>query len=204
FSPTHFAGGRAAGELGGLVYRGDCREPAKMAYYADKLGELSPQKPLRASGKISLHRGVSDSSVLIGFFDSRASTETNASQANGLPDSFLGISTDAPSSEGFYFAPTYRFGGDYGHGANHSPPHLYPDGKTHDWTLVYSPTAGTDGEITATLDGRKVRLPLGKGHRDASEKAKTRFDRFGIITTWIDGNSQTIYFDDLTYTVNQE
>ena len=27
------------------------------------------------------------------------------------------------------------------------------------------------------------------------------FDRFGIITTHIDGNGQTVYFDDLTYTV---
>ena len=29
------------------------------------------------------------------------------------------------------------------------------------------------------------------------------FDRFGIITTWIDGNSQDIYFDDLSYTWKQ-
>ena len=25
----------------------------------------------------------------------------------------------------------------------------------------------------------------------------------GIVTTWIDGNSQTIYFDDLRYTFRQ-
>jgi hypothetical protein len=29
---------------------------------------------------------------------------------------------------------------------------------------------------------------------------KINFDRFGIITTHIDGNGQTVYFDDLTYT----
>ena len=29
----------------------------------------------------------------------------------------------------------------------------------------------------------------------------THFNRFGIITTHIDGNGQTVYFDDLTYTV---
>ena len=28
----------------------------------------------------------------------------------------------------------------------------------------------------------------------------SRFNRFGLISTWVDGNSQTIYFDDLTYT----
>lgn len=32
----------------------------------------------------------------------------------------------------------------------------------------------------------------------------TRFDRFGLVTTWIDGNSQTIYLDDLKYTWKQE
>jgi hypothetical protein len=31
FSPTRYAGGRAGGELGGLVFRGDCRYPARMA-----------------------------------------------------------------------------------------------------------------------------------------------------------------------------
>src|SRR5581483_1773710 len=29
YSPTHHAGGRAEGELGGLVFRGDCREAGK-------------------------------------------------------------------------------------------------------------------------------------------------------------------------------
>ena len=40
FSPTAHAGGRARGELGGLVFRGDCRDPAKMACYGDRLGAL--------------------------------------------------------------------------------------------------------------------------------------------------------------------
>src|SRR5262249_18910765 len=31
FSPTRHAGGRGAGELGGLVFRGDCREAGKLA-----------------------------------------------------------------------------------------------------------------------------------------------------------------------------
>ena len=45
-----------------------------------------------------------------------------------------------------------------------------------------------------------MRLVLSDGHR----KIGARFNRFGIITTWVDGNSQTIYFDDLTYTCKQE
>ena len=70
----------------------------------------------------------------------------------------------------------------------------------HDWTLDYSPAAADGrGQITLTLDGKAVRLDLSKSTR----KAGARFDRFGIITTWVDGNGQTIFFDDLTYSRGQ-
>jgi hypothetical protein len=115
FSPTGFAGGRAMGELGGLVFRGDCRDPARMACYGDRLGELTLERPLRASGRVCLRRGVTDSTVLIGFYHSRDSLAANPSQASGLPKCFLGVSVDGPSREGFYFAPAYR-GGDADHG----------------------------------------------------------------------------------------
>jgi hypothetical protein len=50
-----------------------------------------------------------------------------------------------------------------------------------------------------TLDGESSALAL-----DADPtSAQVRFDRFGIITTRIDGNGQTIYFDDLSYTFRQ-
>jgi hypothetical protein len=201
YSPTHFAGGQGKGELGGLVFRGDCRFPERMAWYADRLETLTLDKPLRASGKLCMRRGVTDSTVLIGFFHSQDSVTVNPSQANGLPRSFLGISTDGPSREGFFFAPTYRLK-DSGHGYNRvGAPHLYPDGTAHDWTLEYSPTdASGRGRITLTLDRRSVHLDLARGHKADG----ARFDRFGIITTWVDGNSQTLYLDDLTYTYKQE
>jgi len=41
YSDTIFAGGKAKGEIGGLIFRGDCRYPARMAYYADRVGPLS-------------------------------------------------------------------------------------------------------------------------------------------------------------------
>lgn len=159
------------------------------------------ENPLKAAGKVCLRRGVSDSGVLIGFFDSRESTLSNPSQQAGLPKNFFGISTDGPSREGFYFSPTYRVGGDsHGAASDAHSPHVYPDGKTHDWTLDYSPAEADGlGQITVTLDDQSVKLPLAKGHREAGG----HFDRFGIISTWIDGNSQTIYFDDLTYTFRQ-
>ncbi len=33
---------------------------------------------------------------------------------------------------------------------------------------------------------------------------KLRCDRFGLVTTWIDGHGQHVYFDDLTYTCRQD
>jgi hypothetical protein len=201
FSPTHHAGGKGAGEMGGLIFRGDCRFPEKMASYADRLEELSLDKPIRASGKVCLKRGVTDSGVLLGFFHSEDSMKVNPSQETGLPKNFFGISTDAPSREGFYFTPIYRVNGDARGHATVKAPHISPDGAAHDWTFDYSPTgAQGKGQITVTLDKQTVHLPLGEGHRAKGG----RFNRFGLVTTWVDGNSQTIYFDDLRYTCKQE
>src|SRR5262249_24080765 len=154
------------------------------AYYADRLEELTLEKPLRASGKFCLRRGVTDSTVIFGFFHSKDSVTVNPSQAHGLPKSFLGISTDGPSREGFLFSPTYRLKeGRSGH-LKTGTPHIYPDGTSHDWALEYSPTAaGGRGRITLTLDRQSVHLDLTPGHKADG----ARFDRFGIITTWIDG-----------------
>ena len=67
--------------------------------------------------------------------------------------------------------------------------------------MEYLPTAaGGRGQITVSLGEQSIQLALGKGHRTAG----ARFNRYGLISTWVDGNSQTIYFDDLTYTCKQE
>src|SRR5262249_41468336 len=112
FSKTQFAGGKGAGELGGVIFRGDCRYAERMASYADRLSELTLEKPIRAFGKVALKRGVTDSTVLIGFFNAKESMAMNPSQATTTPESFLGVSTDGPSREGFNFAPVYRVKGD--------------------------------------------------------------------------------------------
>src|SRR5262249_43507826 len=61
YSPTGFAGGAGRGELGGLVFRGDCRFPDKLACYGDRLATLTLDRPLRVSGRVCLRRGVTDS-----------------------------------------------------------------------------------------------------------------------------------------------
>ncbi len=201
-SDTNFAGGKGRGELGGVIFRGDNRDPDKVAYYGDRLEALTPAKSIRAAGKVAMRRGVSDSTSLIGFFHSKKSVAVSDSQSSGWPINFLGVALEGPSREGFLVYPAYRFpdGADgYAHGSELL--HIMPNGKSHDWSLDYDPDANAgNGRMTVGFDGRKVYLDLGARHRTAPAE----FDRFGIVTTWIDGNSQHVYFDDLTYTWRQD
>ncbi|MEX2119730.1 MAG: hypothetical protein WD847_09060 [Pirellulales bacterium] len=201
FSPTHFAGGAAAGELGGHVFRGDCRYPERLAYYGDRVDELTLGKPLQAAGKVAMRRGVSDSTTLIGFFHSRESVAVTQSQSSGIPQNFLGVSIEGPSSEGFFFYPMYRFqGGASGYADGPDRPRILPNGDAHDWTFAYSPgAAGRPGRVKVTLDGQSVSIDL----PESAGEGGTTFDRFGLVTTWIDGNGQYVYFDDLVYTCRQ-
>lgn len=198
FSPTHFAGGQSAGELGGLVFRGDARDPNRLAAYGDRLDDLSPNDPLQASGKVALRRGVSDSTTLIGFYHSTDSLATSPNPGSGWPKCFLGMAIEGPSRDGFLFYPAYRNRGDgQGHATAAESPPILPDGQSHIWTLSYLPSAAAGrGRMTVTLDGKQVTLDLGQGHRSDG----ARFNRFGLVTTRIDGNAQRVFFDDLTYT----
>jgi len=201
FSPTQYAGGKTKGELGGLIFRGDNRDPEKMASYADRLENLNLNKPLRAAGKVCLKRGISDSTTLLGFFHSENSFTANQDQSSAIPEHFLGVAVEGPSREGFFFYPTYRISGKGG-GRTRSDglPRILPNGAAHDWTLDYEPGAAeSNGRVTATLDGQSVHIDLPAA--DALTGAE--FDRFGIITTWIDGNGQQVFFDDLSYTRRQ-
>jgi hypothetical protein len=192
YSPTNFAGG-APGELGGLVFRGDARWPHTMAFYADKLEPLTLEMPLAAEGRVCLKRSVTDSTALLGWFHSEESVAKSGEKL-AIPRSFLGIMVEGPSSEGFLFSPAYRAGDDQVQGRG---PHILPDGRPHKWSLRYDPTAADGrGQISVTLDDKGMDLVLGEAHRTRG----ARFDRFGIITTCIDGNYEFIYFDDLVYT----
>ena len=198
FSPTHYAKGAASGEIGGVIYRGDCRYPERMASYGDRLDKLTLDQPLRASGKVAIRRGVSDSTTAIGFYNSIQSMAINESQKFTVPRDFLGIYIEGPSREGFFVYPVCRSGlDDVASRYPDSSPHILPDGSAHDWTLAYDPAAAQgNGRITATLDGKAAATDLPPGLKASGAV----FDRFGIVTPWIDGNAQEVYFDDLEYT----
>jgi hypothetical protein len=201
FSNTNFAGGLAKGELGGQVFRGDCRDSDRMACYGDRIGPVTLSRPIKASGKVAMTRGVSDSTTLFGFYNSRDSMRKIESQSDGVPQSVLGIHIEGPSSEGFRFYPVLRLNRGGGTAPNvREFPSIYPDGKSHDWSLEYKPDSRAGaGQISVTLDrdSGSFNIDLGDNH------SGTMFDRFGIVTSWIDGNSQDVYWDDLQYTTVQ-
>lgn len=203
---TNFAGGQSGGEIGGDTFRGDSRmqfNGTRMAYYGARINDpLSLNHPLHAEGKIAFRRGVSDSTTLIGFFHSTGSVRNNDAQDSATPENFVGAAIEGPSAEGFHLYPTYGLDqegvrADGGRGSP-TPPFIYPDGQSRYWSLDYHPdTNGGTGSITVTLSGQAVTLNLDPGHKQIG----AQFNRFGIITTHIDGSGQTVYFDDLTYTI---
>ena len=103
YSPTNHAGGKASGELGGLIFRGDIRLPDGANYYADRIELLSLQKPLKASGKLCFARAVQDSSTMIGFFHVPDSVTINLNEPRprGWPDyvpkNFFGVAIKGPT-----------------------------------------------------------------------------------------------------------
>jgi hypothetical protein len=197
WSSTHHAAGKDAGELGGLIFRGDCREPARMASFGDRIGPLRLDGSFEARGRVCMLRGISDATASIGFFNSVESMRTNPSQQFSVPLGFLGINIEGPSSEGFFFYPVRRVeqGNSVAPNNFREAPRIYPDGKSHAWSLRYDPAK--NGSVRVTLDEQTFTMELPAGSREMT------FDRFGICTPWIDGNSVTVFFDDLIYTAAQ-
>jgi hypothetical protein len=204
YSPTRHAGGTARGELGGNIFRGDGREAGRIGYYADRIAPLPVSGPLRASGRIALRRGVSDSTSLLGYFNAAAQRRTSEDQSCTYPNPFVGVVIEGPSAEGFFLYPAWRAAGEYVDGARAvAPLRLLPDGRPHSWSMELLPQPDGSALLRATLDGHavEVSVPAVRLRAGLAVPADGTLDRFGIVTTRIDGNAQELFFDDLTYTV---
>src|SRR5205814_99292 len=150
---TNFAGG-AAGEIGGTVWRS-----GEYGYYADRVGPLSLNDRLQASGKIVLSVGMPDSGVYLGWFNG-GEKQISPPQAGN----FLGVKIGGPTRVGHWFAPAYATTQasrvEQIEGRQHplnvsvergEGPVLVPQ-KVFQWKLLYDPAASDGrGAITATL-----------------------------------------------------
>ena len=148
----------------GSYFRGDCRDPHRMAAYGDRIATLTLDTPLVARGKVSMLRGVTDSTASIGFYNATWSMKTNPSQNQSIPMDYLGINIEGPSREGFFFYPVYRVHGGQAKvlgGTAGKAPRIYPDRTVHDWSLAYDPGAANGrGRITVSLDKQSCTLDL--------------------------------------------
>jgi hypothetical protein len=184
FAGTNHAGGKP-GEIGGTFWRS-----GKYAWYADRVGPLTLDHPLRAGGKVVLKVGAPDADMFLGWFNSENKDTPPIESGH-----FLGVHVGGPTRVGHYFhsslatAKATRAQADKG-------PVLVP-GKVYDWSLFYDPDAQAgQGAIEVTLGDQSVTLVLKKGVKAQG----ARFDRFGLFTSNIGGQIVKIYFDDLQYT----
>jgi hypothetical protein len=190
-SPTSNAGGTSKGEIGGIVWRDE-----RPAYYADKVGPLSLDHRLRASGKLAFAGAGSDSAVYIGWFDSESKRNKTTPEHVEPQKNVLGIIIEGPSRIGHYFRPGYWTSNGAG-GAAESGPIIRPDGQSHAWSIDYDPAANDgSGRITVQFDGKEQTIDLRPGHK----KSGATFDRFGILNCQSGGHYVEVYLDDLEYT----
>jgi hypothetical protein len=191
FSPQTPRAGGKPGEIGGVLWRGE-----GPAFYADRVGPLSLDDELYASGTIAFMGAGSDSGTCIGWFDSASKKANSKADGHEPQANALGIVIEGPSRIGHYFRPTYGVAG--GEGATtDAGPIIRPDAQVHRWSIRYSPKANNGhGQILVTLDDQTVKQDLSESHR---AKGAT-FDRFGLYNVAVGGNQVVLWIDDLTYT----
>src|SRR5207237_6771973 len=144
---TNF-GGKAAGELGGQVTRA-----AEPAYYADKIGPVTLDDKLSASGTFAVTKTSGGGGVFFGFF--RAAQPTGG----GRPTSSLGLDMDCERG-GARLAVRLITGRNQSCGTfvnpfipgKFRPTPIKNDGTRYRWTLDYDPAAaGGRGRFKFTI-----------------------------------------------------
>jgi len=181
---TNYAGGKP-GEVGGDLWRS-----GKYGYYADRVGPLTLDDRLEASGKVVLKVGAPDSDMYIGWFSGAGKEDPPAESGN-----FVGVHVGGPTRVGHYFLPKFATAKGM-EGKVDQGPVLTP-GKVFAWSLVYDPAAnGGQGEMRVTLGKETVRLGLKPGQKAQGAS----LDRFGLFTSTAGGQLVRIFLDDLEYT----
>lgn len=179
YTPTNFAGGASAGEVGGSLWRS-----GKFAYYADKVGPLTASDKLEASGRVFLKVGAPDSDILFGWFSSSAKDDSPDKTGD-----FIGVHVGGPTRVGHYFTPQ---------GAQKGP--VLVPGKPYTFSITYDPAANNgNGAATVTLGDETFTHT----YKQRQLNKNATLDRFGLCTITTGGQVVKIYFDDLTYSASK-
>lgn len=195
FRNSNHAGGAAAGEMGGILWRTESNAPQTAGYYADtRIGKLNLNGKLSAHGKLAMPRTCVDAGLYLGWFNT--ATYNSATTGNILaPRNFLGALVESSSDEGQKFNASYRTGtGTYD--LQIRSPRLVPPTGTLEWSIAYDP-ALPKNNLVVMVAGQQSVLTVPESVR----KQETTFDAFGIGTTRKGGHWIEMFFDDITYTI---
>jgi hypothetical protein len=192
FSNTHLAGGAGAGEAGGAFWRSD-----RWGYYADRVGPLTFDDRLEASGTVVLAVGAPDADMCFGWF--RPDENGPGPPAPNKAGDFLGVKVGGPTRVGHYFLPAFTVDENVRGLPDRGP--VLRRGTVYRWSVLYDPAANNgDGAITATLGDESVTLRLKPGQRKRAANAK--LDHFGVFSIGPGGQVVKLYVDDLRYTAS--
>ena len=184
---TSNAGGKV-GEIGGIMWRDEM--PAS---YASKVGPLTLEDELFASGRIAFNGAGSDSGVYLGWFNSVSKTHKTASDHIQPQSNVLAVLLEGPSRIGHYFRPAYATAKGEGR-IQDAGPIIRPDGRAHQWSIHYLPQSG---QINVRLDDETTTITISPEHRPQGAS----FDRFGLFNIQVGGHFVDVALDDLMYTI---
>ncbi len=200
---TKFAGG-AKGEIGGEFYNVEPLDPLH-GFYADEVGQLTLDDPIRFSGKIYFHEATADAGMYFGYFrkedELRELGKNQPGNASGWPQpNTLGVVVDGPARIGWWFIPVVTAADRKLSGKTQD--HVFlPTRKSRTFDFQYDPAANNGvGRITVTLDAEP---PFTLDLTPEQRKSGATFDRFGLMSFRRGGHNSTLYFDDLTYTTRR-
>jgi len=195
FRNSNHAGGAAAGEMGGILWRTESDAPQTAAYYADtRIGTLNLNRKLSARGKLAIPRTCVDAGLFLGWFNT--ATYNGRTTDNILaPRNFVGALVESPSREGQKVNACYRTGkGTYE--LQTLSPRLVPPTGPLEWSIVYEPGLPRNN-LMVTVAGQQSTLTVPESVR----KEETTFNAFGMGTTRKGGHWIEMFFDDITYTI---
>jgi hypothetical protein len=227
FRKSNYAGGAAAGEMGGILWRTESEAPQTAGYYADtRIGTLSLTNKLSARGKLAMPRTCVDAGLYLGWFnaafyssgssgDAKEARSQKSEVREGRGEASPVRALVGRSRTGNILAPRNFVGAvvespsDEGQKINA----CYRTGTgTYDLQphspRVVPPTGPLEWSIdydpslpkdnlVVTVAGQQSVLTV----PEAVRIQRTIFNAFGIGTTRKGGHWIEMFFDDITYTV---
>jgi hypothetical protein len=191
FRPTNNAGGAAAGELGGILWRGP------YAYYADRVGPFSLNDRIEVRGRMFFEGAGLDAGVRIGWFNQalKERDDKNPDKAGH----FVGVDIGGHTRIGHWFLPMLITAKGDRHFDDKGTLPLLKAGTAYEWSFVYDPAANDNqGQLRVTLGTQSTTLNLKAG----AKVQGAVLDRFGISCVGTGGGQVKLSLDDLKYTAS--